>query len=183
MNKLGSAAIALVLLAGPAFADSHGNGMSGMTGMQGMQGMMGMHGMNPMMTPVRVEGKEAEQLVVYRQQALKASGANMKAIMAVLEGELKLMHQISYQAQSIGNIMGMLPELFPVGTEEVGETKAKAEIWEEAAKFNKAARDSLMAAGQLAQAAQMGDMTSVKAGVQALGKTCKSCHDSFKADD
>ena len=68
---------------------------------------------------------------------------------------------------------------FPEGSDK-GETKAKAEIWKDAAKF-KEAQDKLLAESiKLNAAAKRGKLDDLKTATAAVGGACKNCHDNFK---
>ncbi len=69
---------------------------------------------------------------------------------------------------------------FGSGT-DLGETKAKPEIWKEQAKF-KGGADKLQAeAAKLAAAAKTGNLDNLKAAFGATAETCKACHDAFRS--
>lgn len=70
-------------------------------------------------------------------------------------------------------------EFFGAGSDK-GETKAKAEVWKDAAKF-KAAADKFQAeAVKLESVARTGDLAALKAQFGATGGACKACHDDFR---
>lgn len=66
---------------------------------------------------------------------------------------------------------------------EMGKTRAKMEIWDDMDDF----KDKLAAfrteAAKLAEVAATGDEAAIKAQFANTGKTCKSCHDEYKAKD
>ena len=67
------------------------------------------------------------------------------------------------------------------GTDK-GETRAKAEIWSDGAKF-KAANDKMVAeVAKLETAAKSGSLDAIKAAMGAVGASCKACHDDFRAE-
>lgn len=68
------------------------------------------------------------------------------------------------------------------GPESGTPTRARAEIWANQAAFLKLQNEMVASARALDAAAQAGDMASLSAAHQALGRTCKSCHDQFRAE-
>ena len=70
--------------------------------------------------------------------------------------------------------------LFPAGTEKGGETEALPKVWSDAAGF-KAAMDKMKAA-VTAQGPNVGEgADKLKLAVAEIGKTCKGCHDDYRA--
>jgi cytochrome c556 len=61
-------------------------------------------------------------------------------------------------------------------------TRAKPEVWNKAAAFKQAQDNYLSAVNQLVDVAGSADLPSVRASVDAVQKSCKSCHDQFRND-
>lgn len=73
---------------------------------------------------------------------------------------------------------------FPAGTgPEAGKTQALAEIWAKPAEFKAAMKMFSDAAPKLHAAANAGDAAAVKTAFGDVGKSCKNCHDQFRAKD
>ena len=70
---------------------------------------------------------------------------------------------------------------FGEGTDK-GDTRAKPEIWKEPAKFKELADKMQTEMSKLAVAAKAGNMDGIKAGVGAVGGSCKACHDVYRKD-
>jgi cytochrome c556 len=82
---------------------------------------------------------------------------------------------------AIAESMAKLPwAAFGEGT-DLGDTKAKPEIWKEQAKFKQAADKLQVEMGKLAAAAKTGNLDSIKTAFNATSGTCKACHDDFRA--
>jgi cytochrome c556 len=58
---------------------------------------------------------------------------------------------------------------------------AKPEIWSQPEKFKAAAGQATQQVGLLAQAARTGDEAAMRSAAGELGKSCKACHDEFRA--
>ena len=78
-----------------------------------------------------------------------------------------------------------VPSWFPVGTgPETGiKTQALATIWQKPDEFKKDAAAFAVAAHNMNTAAQSGNLDAVRASIQPLGLSCKSCHEVFRAKD
>ncbi|WP_041793848.1 c-type cytochrome [Pararhodospirillum photometricum] len=121
-----------------------------------------------------------EAYVEYRKQALKASGDHMKALSAIVKGELPLSAEAAKHAEAIAAIMETLPAAFPEGTAGIAKTEAKAVVWSKPDEFKANAQKSADAAKALAQAAASGDTAQMGKALAALGGTCKGCHETFR---
>ena len=69
---------------------------------------------------------------------------------------------------------------FAEGTDK-GETKARPEIWTDAAKFKDAQGKLMTETAKLAIAAKTGKLEDLKVAVSATGGACKNCHENFKS--
>ena len=74
---------------------------------------------------------------------------------------------------------------FPRGTgPETGvRTRAKPEIWSNAAGFRRAGANFVLAARALNAAAQAGDVARIRAAMPGVTRACSNCHDSFRAPE
>lgn len=61
-------------------------------------------------------------------------------------------------------------------------TRAKPEVWSQAAEFKKAQDTYLAAIDTLVQRAGSADLPAIRTSVEAVQKSCKSCHDQFRTD-
>jgi cytochrome c556 len=62
---------------------------------------------------------------------------------------------------------------------DIPDTRAKAEIWSDAAGFEKASTDLESAADALLEAAGT-DLAALQAAMGAAGKTCGACHETYR---
>lgn len=73
---------------------------------------------------------------------------------------------------------------FPEGSgPEAGRTRAKAEIWTDAATFRSAAQRFEQVSGEFNRAAQSGNVEAIRAALPALRESCSNCHDRFRGPD
>jgi cytochrome c556 len=61
-------------------------------------------------------------------------------------------------------------------------TRAKPEVWSQAGEFRQAQDKFLTATDALVQVAGSADMAAIRAKVEAVQASCKSCHDQFRSD-
>lgn len=61
-------------------------------------------------------------------------------------------------------------------------TRAKPEVWTKAAEFKLAQEQYLSAVTQLVSVADSADMPAIRSSVDAVQRSCKSCHDAFRND-
>lgn len=70
---------------------------------------------------------------------------------------------------------------FPAGSDAAaGKTRAKAEIWSDAAGFKAANDKAVAASGQLVAATNGGDAAAVTAALGAVTQTCAGCHGAYR---
>jgi len=69
------------------------------------------------------------------------------------------------------------------GSESGEKTRALPAIWSDTAGFAQANANFVKAADTLDAAAQKGDLAALATARAALGATCKSCHDKFRAPE
>lgn len=77
----------------------------------------------------------------------------------------------------------VIPWLFPTGTEKVGDTKAKPEVWSDQAGFQKAAADLTAAAEKLVPLADANDKAGFATQFAAVGQACGACHRQYRVKE
>lgn len=70
--------------------------------------------------------------------------------------------------------------LYPAGSDK-GDTKLKPEFFQNMDEVGKIARNFNLAANELAKVAQTGDKAAIANAFGEVGKTCKACHEKFRA--
>ena len=110
-------------------------------------------------------------------KAVKATGRTLKTASPDLA-------VIRSSAATIASLAPQIPSWFPAGTgPDVGKTHAKPAIWEKPEDFVQKAREFDAVAKAFDAAAKGGDINVIKASFADLGKSCKSCHDPYRAKD
>jgi cytochrome c556 len=91
-----------------------------------------------------------------------------------------------HYADSAGALVewaGIIPTLFPPGTEKGHDSKALSKIWTDTAGFEKAAANYAEAAKTLQAAAKAGDAKAFAAAFKQTGKACGACHKAYRAKE
>jgi cytochrome c556 len=116
-----------------------------------------------------------------RQTIMKSNGDAVKLVSDMLKGEKP------YDAKAAGDGMksihdniGKFVTLFPVGTESGEKTRALPAIWKNKKDFEDWGKQ-LREDTEKAQAAAAGGADSMKTALAEVGKTCKGCHDDYRA--
>ena len=112
-----------------------------------------------------------------RIAGFKENRASMKVIAAALgKGDYDT---IINQAKGISAWAQKIPSHFPEGS-DIGETKARAEIWFDFDDFEAHAKSNQSAAEALIAAVESRDQDTIMASFKNLGGTCKACHTNYK---
>lgn len=132
--------------------------------------------------PASAQFAKPEDAIKYRQSAMSVMGTHFGRVAAMANGRIPFNADAAASNAAIAESMSKLPWAgFTAGT-DAGNTKAKPEIWSDAAKF-KTAQDNMQAEmTKLASIAKGGNIDAIKAAVGATGGTCKACHDNFRKE-
>ena len=127
----------------------------------------------------------AEPKQSYRQSIFALLALNFGPIMSMAKGEMewdqKLLKEYVHDLDQIANLdlsSGFTPN------SKKGKTRAKLEIWENPDDFRSKISELRVATANLRLAVTNDeDKKSVMSAIRATGKSCKSCHDGYKAKD
>ena len=135
----------------------------------------------PLGTPVM--GDEAKTVMHDRHEGMEHIGKAAKTIGRELKSDAPNVKKIQDAAATIADLASKTGGWFRPGTgPDVAKTGAKPAIWENAADVATKDRDFQRAAQAFNAAAATGDITTIKASFADLGKTCKACHDKYRAE-
>lgn len=122
-----------------------------------------------------------EDAIKYRQSALFVMAQHFGRIGAMANGRVPFDAKVAADNAEIVAEMAKLPWAgFGAGTDKGMPTKAKAEIWTEAAKFKEASEKLGAESSKLLAAAKTGNLDNLKAAFGATAGTCKACHDAYR---
>lgn len=122
-----------------------------------------------------------DDAIKYRKNALFVMQQHYARIGAMVAGKAPFDAKAAADNAAIAESMAKLPwAAFGEGT-DLGDTKAKPEIWKEQAKFKDGADKMQAEMGKLAAAAKTGNLDAIKTAFNATSGTCKACHDEYRA--
>jgi cytochrome c556 len=125
---------------------------------------------------------KVEDAIKYRKNALFVMSQHFGRLGPVVKGERPYDKDEVARNVAIAEQMSHLPWAGFVAGSDKGETRAKAEIWTEAAKFKAASDKMLQEMDKLSGAAKSGDLNAIKAQFGEVGKSCKGCHDAYRKE-
>jgi cytochrome c556 len=127
---------------------------------------------------------EPANVIKYRQAFMKANGAHITMIAAVVKGEVSWTDELAGHAHAMHEQSKHLLRLFPENSGK-DDTDVKSAalpvIWEQWSKFEEAASAFEAESGKLVEAVESGDQTAIARQVGVLGKQgCGNCHETFR---
>ncbi|MDQ2705706.1 MAG: cytochrome c [Pseudomonadota bacterium] len=131
-----------------------------------------------------VTPEQAQALFQERHEGMETIGKSVKTIKQSLDSGSPDMGAIHTGATKIEELAGKSSGWFPPGTgkDVLPKTRALPAIWEKSEDFASKDRNLQQAAQALKAAADSGDLGAIQARFADLGKTCKACHDSYRAE-
>lgn len=129
--------------------------------------------------------KSPADTIKARQEAMKSMGGNLKTINDQLKGATPDVAAIKTAVANISASGKDVASLFPAGTgPEAGvKTRAKPEIWSQAADFKAAADNFNAGNAKFSQVVAGGNVDAIKADVKAFSDGCGGCHMKFRAPE
>ncbi|XOV86013.1 MAG: c-type cytochrome [Pseudomonadota bacterium] len=122
---------------------------------------------------------DGEAEAKYREGVMKAIGGHMSSMGAILRGRVHS-DEFGLHANAMADLAKVAPGVFPAGSGGP-KTEALPAIWEKPAEFSAAMDKFVSAANGIADAANNGGQ--IGPAMQALGQSCKGCHDNFRAEN
>ena len=132
--------------------------------------------------PASAQFAKPEDAVKYRKSALTVMATHFGRVAAMASGRVPFDAKVAADNAAVAESMSKLPWAAFVDGSDKGDTKAKSEIWSDAAKFKDANEKMQGEMTKLAAAAKTGNLDSIKAAVGATGGSCKACHDVFRKE-
>lgn len=132
-----------------------------------------------------VSAEQAQKLFHERHEGMEKIGKANKTIRAALESGAPDLASIRSSAETISDLASKSQGWFPAGTghEVLPKTRALPAIWQKPDDFAAKDREFSQAAHALKSAAASGDVGAIKSSFARLGKSCKACHDSYRAEE
>jgi len=128
---------------------------------------------------------DALSVLQARQAHYKEIGKAAKALGEQLKSGAPSLPVVQAAAKQIDALAPQVPSWFPAGSGPAAgvKTQAKAEIWAKPDEFKHDAATFAEAAHKLDLVAASGDLGAIRAQAQAMGQTCKTCHEAFRERD
>ena len=122
-----------------------------------------------------------EEAIKYRQGVFTAQQWNMQIMNRMVKGDMPYdKAEFTKRAQNLAELSNMFYEAFLIKDSDIGDTKAKSEVWTSMDKF-KAGSDKLASeAAKLVLASQGSDFKVIKTQFGDTQKVCGACHDNFR---
>lgn len=142
----------------------------------------GGNGAAPAAAPVSAE--EARRIFHERHEGMEEIGKSTKAISQALKSDTPDLAVIRKSAATINDLAAKSGRWFPAGTGQdvLPKTRALPPIWQKPEDFAAKDRDFETAAKAFNAAAVSGDLGAIKSSFEPLGKSCKACHDTYRAE-
>ena len=132
--------------------------------------------------PAQAQFAKPEDAIKYRKAGFTLMAAHFGRLGAMAQGKVPFDAKVAADNADVLATVAKLPwTAFGEGTDK-GETRAKPEIWKEAAKFKEAADKNQAEITKLVAAAKTGNLDNLKAAFGSAAPTCKACHDNFRKD-
>ena len=124
---------------------------------------------------------KAEDAIKYRQGAFNVIGSHFGPLGAMATGKMPYNARSAAANAEVVAYMARLPFGAFIPGSDKGQTRAKAEIWKDNAKFKAGAEKFQAEAAKLAAAAKTGSLDNLKAAFGPAANSCKACHDAYRA--
>ncbi len=122
-----------------------------------------------------------EDVIKFRKGVYQVVGWHMRPLGAMVKGQMPY-DQAAFvkNAEIIAMMSKVAPDAFAAGSDK-GETRAKPEIWSDAAGFKKVMDGFQAEAAKMAQVAKTAtSVDQVRGQFSALSKSCGACHDNYR---
>ncbi|MFN7173317.1 MAG: c-type cytochrome [Thermaurantiacus tibetensis] len=125
---------------------------------------------------------QVASVIEARQNNFKAIAKAFKTINDELKASRPSLAVLRAAAADLTAASQRIPNGFPAGSgpESGVKTEALPAIWQNPAGFTEVANRHIAAVRALEAAAQSGDIARIRSATDAVGPTCKACHDQFR---
>ena len=132
--------------------------------------------------PAQAQFAKPEDAIKYRKASFTVMAAHFGRLGAMANGRAPYDAKSAADNADVVATLSKLPwAAFGEGSDK-GDTRAKPEIWKEAAKYKEAADKMQAEIVKLNTAAKAGNIDALKAAFGPAAASCKACHDNFRKD-
>ena len=136
----------------------------------------------PAQAQAQAQFAKPEDAVKYRKATFTVMSAHFGRLGAMANGRAPYDAKAAADNAEVVATLSKLPwAAFGEGTDK-GDTRAKPEIWKEAAKYKEASEKMQAEVAKLNTAAKAGNIDALKAAFGPAAASCKACHDNFRKD-
>jgi cytochrome c556 len=133
--------------------------------------------------PAAAQFQKPEDAIKYRQSAFTLLAAHFGRVAGMAQGKIPFDAKAAADNAALAATLAALPAAgFGAGTDKGRPQRALPEVWSKPADFKAAYDDMVGAMAKLDTAAKTGSLDNIKGAVGDVGKTCKNCHDNFRAE-
>jgi cytochrome c556 len=130
--------------------------------------------------PASAQFAKPEDAIKYRKATFTVMGTHWARLAGMAQGRIPFDAKAAADNAAVVEAVHKLPwAAFGPDTQQ-GDTKAKADIWKEPAKFKEAEEKLFAEVTKIVAAARSGKQDDLKAAFASGGGVCKSCHDNFR---
>jgi cytochrome c556 len=122
-----------------------------------------------------------EDEIKLRKSAYTLMGYNFASLGAMVQEKKPYNKDEAIRNADFVALLSTVPKTFFGDETKKGESKAKPEIWENKADFDKKMDRMMAETAKLPQIARSGDLAALKKQVAETGSACKACHDDYRA--
>lgn len=122
-----------------------------------------------------------DEPIRYRRAAMTMIKRHYEQVSAMAKGKIPLNRdELNRHASYLEMLSRASIDGFVAGSHE-GDTKAKPEIWQDWPRFRAQVEKFQGDATRLKEVAKSGNLETLKGAVSDMTRTCKNCHDDYKA--
>lgn len=132
--------------------------------------------------PAQAQFAKPEDAIKYRKASYTVMAAHFGRLGAMASGRAPFDAKAAAENADLVATLSKLPWAAYVDGSDKGDTRAKAEIWKESAKFKEASDKMQAEIVKLNVAAKAGNLDALKAAFGPAAASCKACHDNFRKD-
>ncbi len=133
--------------------------------------------------PNQADAQMGAEAIKARKALMKSNGKNIRVVVGFMKKGMGTTADVAASARNIASGLAAFPNNFPKGTAQgsgAGNTRAKAEIWQNWSRFVGGAANVAKLALDLSLAAENGDKGAIGSALGAMGKGCGGCHKAFR---
>ncbi len=119
-----------------------------------------------------------EDLVKYRTKLMDILGGHMGSITAIVKSEVPYKEDLAYHAKGLAEAAPLIRPSFETKA-MTDKSEALPKLWDNREDFEKMAMELEEASADLSTAISTGDRASMGRALNAVGKSCKGCHDEY----